>query len=668
MYNCTRYILFIVVIFSVAIVSCDKKKDPADAFRKYLHEDSTLEQTAWELYTVQQTPTGLKAYLIFYPRRAIKAPVESELIRLCPDSRLHNFWHDTSLKSIELILIKNLDIKNGKAKRLQQITCNDDFDLYAFEKRTIELKQEPIEDVAQDRTLWYEKIANAINDDEPKRVEYLVKQRPQYLDMRNNRGESLLHICKSAEVARLLLAKGVKVDAKTKWNATPLIYAASHPTMGFASVLIENGADMNFMDDHYNTPLSRAYNKEMAAFLVAHGAKVPKDALVSEAVRGGVEFAQYLVEQGAEINTKNRFGDTPLHYVAKYAVERDVIAYIETASWLILNGAEVNAVNKAGESPFDSAKHASPEMLKFIKAHGGKSTKPNICDAQFDVKKYVSTNPSRERAILFNDLKNQLAQKTPNYLKRENLPDADFSYYPVENNVTLADPIELTRYNYPVQEIDKVKAVCEQYSYMDVDTRGMQSYYPRFSNSLERIPYFEKAWTYLPTSTEESYPNQMNHDRFYYQNGSVRVSARIRDGVESIHKKVFYNEFGAPVLVIELFSPKSELFYCALLEYDKLGFLARAVHFVNNERGVFGISIWQTGMDYDDSRRLYFSHRGNSFLLVEMAHHTLEGSFSWNEDTLCERKYTSSRFSDEMTYYGKYPLAPVLPVPQVVRH
>ena len=150
---------------------------------------------------------------------------------------------------------------------------------------------------------------------------------------------------------------------------------------------------------------------------------------------------------------------------------------------------------------------------------------------------------------------------------------------------------------------------------------------------------------------------------------AVRVSAKIRDGVESVHKKIFYNEYGAPVLVIESFSPKSTLFYCALLEYDKLGFLTRAAHYVNNKRGVFGVSLWQVGVDYNDSRSLYFSRKDNNFLLTAINRHTLEGSFAWTERTLCERKYTSNRFSDVLTYFGDYPsLAPVLPVPLVVQH
>jgi hypothetical protein len=71
-------------------------------------------------------------------------------------------------------------------------------------------------------------------------------------------------------------------------------------------------------------------------------------------------------------------------------------------------------------------------------------------------------NFTRKRVILLNDLKNQLALKTTHYLKQENLPDVDFSYSPVENDVTLAGPIGYNRYNYRVQETEKVKVVCKQ--------------------------------------------------------------------------------------------------------------------------------------------------------------------------------------------------------------
>jgi len=131
---------FITLSIVVSITGCaSEPADPATLLEKYLLNDSTLSETGWDFYTTQTSEKGTIAYLSFskkQPNKSRKAPDEIELTRLCPDTRLHDFWQDTGLNSVELVLVKNIDLNKGKAKRLQQITCSDDFDLIAFETNT----------------------------------------------------------------------------------------------------------------------------------------------------------------------------------------------------------------------------------------------------------------------------------------------------------------------------------------------------------------------------------------------------------------------------------------------------------------------------------------------------------------------------------------------------
>ena len=67
----------------------------------------------------------------------------------------------------------------------------------------------------------------------------------------------------------------------------PLNWAARHGQVKIAAMLIEQGADINARDHFGNTPLHIGVrHKEMVALLL---------------------------EKGAKVNTRNAFGNTPLH-------------------------------------------------------------------------------------------------------------------------------------------------------------------------------------------------------------------------------------------------------------------------------------------------------------------------------------------------------------------
>jgi len=385
MEHLVKYISPVIFLFILLATGCDKqssKQTAAQALEDYFKNESTLKQTAWGFYAAQNKESELYAYLTFLPRQvgvSRMAPVEFELRRLCPDSNRHAFWTDTGLKTFELVLIKNVQANKGKAKRLLQITCDSSFDLVTFERSTIEtLKPEPIIDIESDRKDWYEKIIVALRENDAVRTEQLVSERSQYIDMRNDRGESLLHFCKSGATASLLLDKGAKVDAKSQWGATPLIYAADFPTTDLASVLVAAGADVNHRDEHNVTPLKHAYNLDMAMLLVEHGASIPEDALLNPAGAGRIGLVKYLYSKGALINAKDIMGQTALHKAATRSSESNGKDQIEVAQWLIQQGTDVNALDDFGKTPYDATIwHDKPnqEMLKLLSDNGGKPAK-----------------------------------------------------------------------------------------------------------------------------------------------------------------------------------------------------------------------------------------------------------------------------------------------------
>ncbi len=80
---------------------------------------------------------------------------------------------------------------------------------------------------------------------------------------------------KRLEIARLLLARGAKVNTRGEGGGSPLHEAAGNGQIEFAQLLLDHGADVNAKDDDSKTPLTIALEykqTEMAKFLREHGA------------------------------------------------------------------------------------------------------------------------------------------------------------------------------------------------------------------------------------------------------------------------------------------------------------------------------------------------------------------------------------------------------------
>jgi ankyrin repeat protein len=78
-------------------------------------------------------------------------------------------------------------------------------------------------------------------------------------------GEQLLAASRKGDVAvvKQLLDKGADVNAKNRYNSTPLFFACDRGHFEVAKLLIERGADMNVKDNFYNaTALTWAMNKK----------------------------------------------------------------------------------------------------------------------------------------------------------------------------------------------------------------------------------------------------------------------------------------------------------------------------------------------------------------------------------------------------------------------
>ncbi len=191
----------------------------------------------------------------------------------------------------------------------------------------------------------------------------------------------------SLELLQLLIDKGAKINIGEKDNEglTSLHAACTHDDLKLIQFLLDLDFDINSETDSKVTPLtfSSANNFSAAQFLLERGAKITfenlkgnplwnaKDDDVKKLILYNIEnpkaiynskgqtvfhlacelndpdLVQKLIAQGANVNTQDRQGNTPLHLLLSF--QSDNLAVLEK---LLDNGVDPFIQNKKGETPY----------------------------------------------------------------------------------------------------------------------------------------------------------------------------------------------------------------------------------------------------------------------------------------------------------------------------
>lgn len=177
------------------------------------------------------------------------------------------------------------------------------------------------------------------------------------------------------KLVELLLASGVDINARDKDGFTALAEAVCMPSLGSNGVevvklLLTRGADPNARTANGHTPFRTvAYSYSGLSGLVdifrQHGATVT---LLEAAVLNNTNEIRRLIDQGANIEIRDRFGFTPL----MRAASRD---NMEAAKILIDEGADVNAKNGDGEALLKlTVKWGYNDLADLLRKHGARES------------------------------------------------------------------------------------------------------------------------------------------------------------------------------------------------------------------------------------------------------------------------------------------------------
>jgi ankyrin repeat protein len=169
----------------------------------------------------------------------------------------------------------------------------------------------------------------------------------------------------NTSIAQVLIEHGADVNVPSEQKGSrPLHLAARFGDAAMLVLLLENGAEIDSLDDYQRTPLHRAAEKghgdvvrvliERGADVTAREGKRQATPLHWAAGRGHLESVELLLEAGADIHATDHSGWTPFAWAA-FPQSYAVVGGSDLLEYLIAKGADPNTRDLTGLSPLEYA-------------------------------------------------------------------------------------------------------------------------------------------------------------------------------------------------------------------------------------------------------------------------------------------------------------------------
>lgn len=170
-------------------------------------------------------------------------------------------------------------------------------------------------------------------------------------------GDSVFHIAtmsnSDVSVLQILYSAGADINERNKQGVTPLAVAVQNKLESHIAFYANNGADIHAEDKNKETPLTRAFKSEnfdIIQTLITRENVRSYDSAGNSPLhvaimnKASVEVVKYIVSSKAELNARNRDGNTALMLALKYG--RQDIGEI-----LVENEADIFIANNENNSP-----------------------------------------------------------------------------------------------------------------------------------------------------------------------------------------------------------------------------------------------------------------------------------------------------------------------------
>ncbi len=207
-------------------------------------------------------------------------------------------------------------------------------------------------------------------------VELLV-QRGADLEIANDYGRTpLLWTTREGgdlQMARLLLRLGADVNARDRFDATPLNLAAWRGFRTLVNIFLDHGADVSvegangyeLMRHSIERGLNRLYQE-----MLSNGFKIDVEEYrqhnpLQNAAQGGSKLiVADLISRGFSVNAVDRYGWSALHYAAARG-------RLEVTRELLAHGAEIDQMTTAGQTPMSIAtSNNRSEVVALLRRSG----------------------------------------------------------------------------------------------------------------------------------------------------------------------------------------------------------------------------------------------------------------------------------------------------------